>query len=78
MCGRFALKTPPRSIQQHFDIPETIDLSPRYNISPSQDIVVIRQLSGKDCRQLDMLRWGLIPGWAKDNPGAEAFLSCCL
>ena len=66
MCGRFALKTPPRSIQQHFDIPETIDLSPRYNIAPSQDIVVIRHLSGKDYRQLDMLRWGLIPGWAKD------------
>jgi putative SOS response-associated peptidase YedK len=66
MCGRFALKTPPRSIQQHFDIPETIDLSPRYNIAPSQDIVVIRHLSGEDYRQLDMLRWGLIPGWAKD------------
>ncbi|MBW2484724.1 MAG: SOS response-associated peptidase [Deltaproteobacteria bacterium] len=66
MCGRFALKTPPRSIQQHFDIPETIDLSPSYNIAPSQDIVVIRHLSGKDYRQLDMLRWGLIPGWAKD------------
>ncbi len=67
MCGRFALKTPARSIQQYFDLPgETIDLSPRYNISPSQDIVVIRHLSGKDYRQLDMLRWGLIPGWAKD------------
>ena len=66
MCGRFALKTPPRSIQQHFDLTEIIDLSPRYNIAPSQDIVVIRHLSGKDYRQLDKLRWGLIPGWAKD------------
>ena len=66
MCGRFALKAPPRTIQQHFGIPETVDLSPRYNIAPSQDVAVIRHLSGKDYRQLDLLRWGLIPGWAKD------------
>ncbi|MGW8288577.1 MAG: SOS response-associated peptidase [Desulfobulbales bacterium] len=66
MCGRFALKAPPRTIQQHFDLPETVDLSPRYNIAPSQDVAVIRHLPGKGYRQLDMLRWGLIPGWAKD------------
>ena len=66
MCGRFALKVPPRTIQQHFDLPEAVDLSPRYNIAPSQDVAVIRHLSGKGYRQLDLLRWGLIPGWAKD------------
>ena len=66
MCGRFALKAPPRTIQQHFDLSETVNLSPRFNIAPSQDVAVIRHLSGKGCRQLDMLRWGLIPGWAKD------------
>jgi len=66
MCGRFALKAPPRTIQQHFGLPETVDLSPRYNIAPSQDVAVIRHLSGRGYRQLDMLRWGLIPGWAKD------------
>jgi putative SOS response-associated peptidase YedK len=66
MCGRFALKAPPRSIQEHFDLPETVDLSPRYNIAPSQEIAVVRLLPGKNFRQLDMLRWGLIPGWARD------------
>jgi len=66
MCGRFALKAPPRTVQQHFDLPETVDLSPRYNIAPSQDVAVIRHLSGMSHRQLDLLRWGLIPGWAKD------------
>ena len=29
-------------------------------------IAVVRQLPGKSSRQLDMLRWGLIPHWAKD------------
>ena len=66
MCGRFALKAPPRSIQEHFHLPETVALSPRYNIAPSQGIAVIRHLPGKSLRQLDMLRWGLIPPWAKD------------
>ena len=66
MCGRFALKAPPRSIQEHFHLPEKVDLSPRYNIAPSQTIAVVRHLPGKDIRQLDMLRWGLIPHWAKD------------
>ena len=66
MCGRFSLKTPPRSIQEHFHLTETVDLSPRYNIAPSQPIAVVRLLPGKDFRSLDMLRWGLIPHWAKD------------
>jgi putative SOS response-associated peptidase YedK len=66
MCGRFALKTPPRSIQEHFHLPETVNLSPRYNIAPSQAIAVVRHLPGKRFPQQDMLRWGLIPHWAKD------------
>jgi putative SOS response-associated peptidase YedK len=66
MCGRFALKAPPRSIQEHFHLPETVNLSPRYNIAPSQAVAVVRQLPGQSFRQLDLLRWGLIPGWARD------------
>jgi putative SOS response-associated peptidase YedK len=66
MCGRFALKAPPRSIQEHFHLPETPDLSSRYNIAPSQSVAVVRHLPGKSFLQLDMLRWGLVPHWAKD------------
>jgi putative SOS response-associated peptidase YedK len=66
MCGRFALKTPPRTIQEHFQLPETVDLSPRYNIAPSQEIAAVRLLPEKGIRQLDMLHWGLIPHWARD------------
>ena len=66
MCGRFALKAPPRSIRNHFNLPETVALEPRYNIAPSQAVAVIRQMAGSKIRQLDMLRWGLIPSWAGD------------
>jgi putative SOS response-associated peptidase YedK len=66
MCGRFALRNPPRSIQEHFHLPEKVDLSPRYNIAPSQAIAVVRHMPGKSYCHLNMLRWGLIPYWAKD------------
>lgn len=66
MCGRFALRNPPRSVQHHFDLPETINLSPRYNIAPSQDVAAVRHLPGRNFRQFSLLRWGLIPHWAKD------------
>ncbi len=55
MCGRFALKSPPRSIQEYFHLPEEIELSPRYNIAPSQEVAVVRLLPKKSFRQLDML-----------------------
>ena len=66
MCGRFALKAPPRSIQEHFHLPEAVDLAPRYNIAPSQPVAVVRHLPGNSFPQLNMLRWGLVPHWAKD------------
>ena len=66
MCGRFALKAPPRSIQEHFHLPEIPDISPRYNVAPSQSVAVIRQFPQHPLPQLDILRWGLIPGWASD------------
>ncbi len=66
MCGRFALKAPPKSIQKHFHLPEVPDLFPRYNIAPSQPVAVIRLFTQQPLLRLDMLRWGLIPGWARD------------
>jgi len=37
----------------------------RYNIAPTQYIAAIRN-DGEDGRELTMLRWGLVPFWAKD------------
>jgi putative SOS response-associated peptidase YedK len=64
MCGRFALKNP-QAIKAAFEVGELPDdLTPRYNIAPSQDIAIIRfSPSG---RQLTMARWGLIPSWTKE------------
>ncbi|MCS7070702.1 MAG: SOS response-associated peptidase, partial [Anaerolinea sp.] len=36
----------------------------RYNIAPTQSVYVI---TGERPRELSLLRWGLIPSWAKDR-----------
>jgi len=39
----------------------------RYNIAPSQDVPVVRMPLLGGARQLAMLRWGLVPSWAKEG-----------
>jgi putative SOS response-associated peptidase YedK len=41
---------------------------PRYNIAPSQEVLAVRILPDSGEREGTLLRWGLIPSWAKD-PG---------
>ena len=65
MCGRFTLTIEASDLQQEFgleDIP--VDWRPRYNIAPSQPVAVISNDQPKTIR---MMRWGLIPSWAKDK-----------
>ena len=65
MCGRFVLSTPADAIAEEFSaLLGGLALRPRYNIAPMQDIVAVRNLDGR--RTLSLLRWGLIPFWAKD------------
>src|SRR6476659_2267974 len=68
MCGRFTLRTPLTVLAQqfHFHLGDgAFQLPLRYNIAPTQDVATVRLVEGK--RQLAMLRWGLIPSWAKDT-----------
>ena len=64
MCGRFALSAKTKDIEKLVDgIKISTDLLPRYNIAPSQSIAAVLNMPE---RQLDYVRWGLVPGWAKD------------
>lgn len=65
MCGRYSLSAPPAQLVEHFGLDECPDFAPRYNIPPGTDIPVIRQ-SPEGRRVLHLLRWGLVPHWAKD------------
>jgi putative SOS response-associated peptidase YedK len=64
MCGRFTLRTPARDLVEVFELLREPELSPRYNIAPTQNVAVVRQ-DGKS-RELSMMRWGLVPAWSKD------------
>ncbi len=65
MCGRFAFYSPAEATAALFGATTSVDIRPRYNIAPTQDIAAVRE-SGDDGRELVMLRWGLVPFWAKD------------
>jgi len=71
MCGRFTLAVSTWDvIEEYFSIDasgEHADLTPRYNIAPSQDIAVVVKPDATSDRALTMMRWGLIPHWAKDS-----------
>lgn len=66
MCGRFTLIHDLQSIAKAFNAttPASLQIVPHYNIAPTQNIVtVIREKQN----YLDVLRWGLIPSWAKEE-----------
>lgn len=66
MCGRYTLIANAEAIRLLFEIPAFDErlVVPRYNIAPTQPIVLVR--SGSKGRELMPARWGLIPWWAKD------------
>jgi len=64
MCGRFTLHFPVELLAEIFGLPNLPGLVPRYNIAPTQAAAVVRRTGVT--RKLDLLRWGLVPSWAKD------------
>jgi putative SOS response-associated peptidase YedK len=66
MCGRYRLTAKERYIRDHFGLDEDLEWSPRWNIAPTQQVPTIRQDAREPRRSCAMVRWGLIPSWAKD------------
>ena len=65
MCGRFTQLRSWAELHELLDlVGAPLNLRPRYNVAPSQDVAVAR--AAEQGRSLAMLRWGLIPSWAKD------------
>lgn len=67
MCGRFVQKTPLGEIQVLFETVNAVpNAPPRYNAAPTDNLAVVRFNPQTRQRSLDLLRWGLVPLWAKD------------
>jgi putative SOS response-associated peptidase YedK len=64
MCGRYTLKHDIQAIAQEFHVAPSLQTVPRYNIAPTQEVISVLQ-NGE--AHLELLRWGLIPSWAKEE-----------
>ena len=66
MCGRYRLSAKERYLRDHFGIEEEVSWQPRWNIAPTQKVPIVRQDRKEPKRTFGLVRWGLIPFWAKD------------
>ena len=82
MCGRYTLTMEPESLYGAFDAEPDPDaggaaglyggdpVRPRYNIAPTITVPVVRVdprvPPAEARRQIEPMRWGLVPSWAKD------------
>jgi putative SOS response-associated peptidase YedK len=65
MCSRLVLAEPSK-IPYHFNITGQFNPIPNYNAAPGQILpVIIQDENGNN--HLEPMRWGLIPGWARDS-----------
>ncbi|MGB9616259.1 MAG: SOS response-associated peptidase [Desulfomonilaceae bacterium] len=67
MCGRFFLVSQASEAAALFGLEEVPPLQPQYNIAPTQNIAVVREVpENRGARTLSYMRWGLVPAWTKD------------
>jgi putative SOS response-associated peptidase YedK len=65
VCGRYTLATPdPAAVRARFPIGESIEVRRRYNIAPGDEVLAVTTDREGHPRG-DLLRWGLVPSWAK-------------
>lgn len=74
MCGRFTSLLTPELLLVVFNIDHSPVLGPRYNIAPTQQVLVVRNdFSGK--KQDVVMRWGLIPSWSMNDAASARMIN---
>ena len=64
MCGRFTLATPAEEWADLFEV-EPLEAEPRYNVAPTENVIVVRPDPAGGGREALRMRWGLIPSGTK-------------
>jgi putative SOS response-associated peptidase YedK len=67
MCSRYAASADPKTLAARFGVAPAPGLKPRYNIAAGQQAPLVLATPAP---RMSLLRWGLIPAWAKD-PAAK-------
>jgi putative SOS response-associated peptidase YedK len=74
MCGRYANTKRPAEIDEHFGVPIRGEAGTgRYNIAPTEEVLAI--VASHGAPEADVLRWGLVPSWAKDSKGPQKMIN---
>lgn len=71
MCSRYSLTSSPEDVRAFVDAPAVDDFPPRYNIAPTQPVLIARN-DLKGVPELRLVRWGLIPSWVRDPSALRA------
>ena len=65
MCGRFTSTTPASVLADFFEAETDLsDETENFNVTPTSDVAVVHQEENGQ-RRLDLMFWGLVPGWAE-------------
>ncbi|MFN8026730.1 MAG: SOS response-associated peptidase [Acidimicrobiia bacterium] len=89
MCGRFVSVSSPQLLADRFGIDETVlpgaklpDHEADYNVTPRAQVMVVRERPPREegddvTRVLSLVRWGLVPSWAKDLSMGDRMINAC-
>jgi putative SOS response-associated peptidase YedK len=69
MCGRARLSSDVSEIKLAFSIPPerpAPNIAPSWNVAPTDPLPIVHYDAKEGTRSLEVMRWGLIPYWAKD------------
>jgi putative SOS response-associated peptidase YedK len=75
MCGRYASSRKPEDLVEEFEIDRATEkhLEADYNVAPTKDVYAVLERTPREApddtppeRRLTVVRWGLVPSWAKE------------
>jgi putative SOS response-associated peptidase YedK len=88
MCGRFVSARQRQELIDEFLVERDQvdrDVAPDYNVAPTDPIYAVLTRAGREardvppgpgqCRELRLVRWGLVPSWAKDRSGGARLIN---
>ncbi len=73
VCGRYTNTLDPSRLQERFGVRFPAEGSQRFNVAPTEPVLAV--VRGENGLQARVLRWGLVPWWAKDLKGAARMIN---